>query len=46
MKNKLKEMLVLQDKLNTDTSWENWKLWITNKGKIINWKRCIYMELA
>lgn len=46
MKNKLKEMLVLQDKLNTDTNWENWKLWITNKGKIINWKRCIYMELA
>lgn len=46
METKILEMLNLQDNLNTQTSWENWKSWITNKGKIINWKRCIYMELA
>jgi len=46
MKLKLKEMLVLQDKLNTETNWENWKLWVTNKWRVINWKRCMYMELA
>lgn len=46
MRKKLEEMLNLQEKLNVDTSWENWKEWITNKWKIINWRRCIYMELA
>lgn len=46
MKEKILEMLELQDTLNSNTSWANWKKWITNKWKIINWKRCIYMELA
>lgn len=46
MKEKIIEMLELQSKLNIDTSWDNWKDWITNKWKIINWRRCIYMELA
>jgi len=46
MRKKILEMLELQDKLNTQTSWENWKDWITNKWKIISWRRCIYMELA
>jgi hypothetical protein len=46
MEKKILEMLELQDKLNTQTSWENWKDWITNKWKIISWRRCIYMELA
>lgn len=46
MRKKLEEMLNLQEKLNTDTSWENWKEGITNKWKIINWRRCIYMEMA
>lgn len=46
MRKKLEEMLNLQEKLNADTSWENWKEGITNKWKIINWRRCIYMELA
>jgi hypothetical protein len=46
METKILEMLELQDKLNTQTSWENWKDWITNKWKIISWRRCIYMELA
>lgn len=39
-------MLNLQNKLNLDTNWENWKLGITNNAKVINWKRCMYMELA
>jgi len=46
MKEQIKEMLNLQNKLNSDTNWDNWKLGITNKWKVINWKRCIYMELA
>ncbi len=46
MENKILEMLKLQDKLNIKTSWEDWRSWITNKWKIINWRRCIYMELA
>lgn len=46
MKEKIIEMLALQDKLNTNTNDSNWRNWITPNGKIINWKRCIYMELA
>ena len=46
MNNKIKQMLLLQDKLNLSTSWENWKKGITNKGKIINWRRCMYMEMV
>jgi len=39
-------MFTLQDKLNTNTNGENWKSGITNRGKEINWNRCIYMEAA
>lgn len=46
MEKQIIEMFELQDSLNKKTSWDNWKLWVTNKGKIINWRRCIYMELA
>lgn len=46
MKQQLQEMLELQNNLNTFTSGDDWKSWITNKGKTINWKRCIYMEMA
>lgn len=46
MKEKILEMLELQDSLNSKTSWSDWRKWITNKWKTINWKRCIYMELA
>lgn len=46
MKNKIKEMLELQYKLNVNTNGEEWKKWVTPNGKIINWKRCIYMETA
>jgi len=44
MKNKIKEMLELQYKLNVDTNGDDWKNWVSPNGKIINWKRCIYME--
>jgi len=46
MKKKFLEMFTLQDKLNTNTNGKNWKSGITNKGKEINWNRCIYMEAA
>lgn len=46
MEIQIREMLELQDKLNLGTNWEHWKLGLTNKNKIINWKRCMYMELA
>ncbi|MCD5385347.1 dUTP diphosphatase [Candidatus Gracilibacteria bacterium] len=46
MEKQIIEMFKLQDTLNKKTSGDNWKLGVTNKGKIINWRRCIYMELA
>lgn len=46
MKQIIIEMLELQDKLNISTNWQNWRKWITDSWKIINWKRCIYMEVA
>lgn len=46
MKNKIIEMLELQDTLNTNTNTSTWREWITPKWKVINWKRCIYMETA
>ena len=46
MKEKIIEMLKLQDKLNTMTSGDEWREWITNKGKVINWRRCMYMEMV
>ncbi len=46
MKEKILEMLELQDTFNSYTSWKDWRKWISNKWKIINWKRCIYMEMA
>ncbi|WP_281950823.1 dUTP diphosphatase [Nitrosophilus kaiyonis] len=46
MKEKILEMLQLQNELNSDTNGPNWREDITKNGKIINWKRCIYMESA
>lgn len=46
MKYQILEMLELQEQLNKETNGDNWKEGITNKWKIVNWKRCIYMELA
>lgn len=39
-------MLQLQAQLNDATNGEDWVKGVTNKGKVINWKRCIYMECA
>ncbi|MBL4729957.1 MAG: dUTP diphosphatase [Sulfurimonas sp.] len=39
-------MLQLQAQLNDATNGEDWVKGTTNKGKAINWKRCIYMECA
>ncbi len=46
MKEKILEMLQLQNELNNDTNGEDWRKDITKNGKVINWKRCIYMESA
>jgi len=39
-------MLQLQASLNDATNGEKWTEGITKNGKVINWKRCIYMECA
>jgi dimeric dUTPase (all-alpha-NTP-PPase superfamily) len=39
-------MLQLQNQLNDSTNGEDWPSGITKNGKIINWRRCIYMECA
>jgi dimeric dUTPase (all-alpha-NTP-PPase superfamily) len=39
-------MLQLQAQLNDATNGEEWTKGITKNGKIINWRRCIYMECA
>ncbi len=40
------EMLKLQQELNNATNGEGWEEGVTKNGKIIDWKRCIYMESA
>ena len=44
--NKIKQMLQLQQQLNDATSGTGWEAGLTNKGKRIDWKRCIYLEAA
>lgn len=39
-------MLQLQNGLNDATNGEEWTNGITKNGRVINWKRCIYMECA
>ena len=39
-------MLQLQQQLNDATNGENWEQGITKNGKIIDWKRCTYLECA
>ncbi len=45
-RNLIKEMLYLQQQLNDDTNGIGWEKGTTKDGKLINWKRCIYMECA
>lgn len=44
--NKLLCMLELQQKLNDATNGLGWEKGVTQNGKTINWRRCIYMESA
>lgn len=39
-------MLQLQASLNESTNGDKWVSGTTKNGKVINWKRCIYMECA
>lgn len=39
-------MLQLQNQLNDSTNGEEWTRGLTKNGRVINWKRCIYMECA
>jgi len=42
----IETMLNLQQKLNDNTNGLNWEKGVTKQGKIINWRRCIYLEAA
>ena len=44
--NKMLTMLKLQQQLNDNTNGIGWEEGRTKQGKIINWKRCIYLEAA
>jgi len=43
---KILQMLQLQQELNDATNGQGWEKGITKNGKIINWKRCTYLECA
>ncbi len=43
---KISLMLQLQADLNEATNGDKWTSGITKNNKVINWKRCIYMECA
>lgn len=43
---KILQMLQLQQELNDATNGENWEEGVTQNGKIIDWKRCAYLECA
>lgn len=42
----LTNMLKLQQKLNDETNGISWENGYTKEGKLISWRRCIYMECA
>ncbi len=44
--NKILQMLKLQQELNDATNGLNWENGITKNRKIIDWRRCIYLECA
>jgi len=39
-------MLELQQELNDTTNGQNWELGTTKNDKLIDWRRCIYLEAA
>ncbi|MDQ1326311.1 MAG: hypothetical protein QG564_1436 [Campylobacterota bacterium] len=44
--NKILQMLQLQQHLNDSTNGKGWEKGITKNGKLIDWKRCTYLECA
>ncbi|SFV89821.1 Dimeric dUTPase [hydrothermal vent metagenome] len=44
--NQILQMLKLQQKLNDATNGKGWENGITKNGKLIDWKRCAYLECA
>jgi len=44
--NKILQMLNLQQELNDATNGLDWERGTTKNGKIIDWRRCIYLEAA
>jgi dimeric dUTPase (all-alpha-NTP-PPase superfamily) len=44
--NKLEQMLKLQQQLNDATNGEGWENGVTRQGKVIDWRRCIWLECA
>jgi len=42
----MQTMLTLQQKLNDNTNGKGWENGLTKQGKIIDWRRCIYLEAA
>ena len=44
MKEKIREIFELQNKLNVDTNGKNWVNGVTKENRNILWKRCMYME--
>lgn len=43
---KILQMLLLQQQLNDATNGVDWEKGITKNGKLIDWKRCTYLECA
>jgi len=43
---KILQMLKLQQELNDATNGEGWEKGVTKNGKLIDWKRCTYLECA
>ena len=43
---KILQMLLLQQELNDATNGEGWEKGVTKNGKLIDWKRCTYLECA
>ena len=46
MMDKILQMLQLQQELNDATNGEGWEKGTTKNGKLIDWKRCTYLECA
>jgi len=44
--NKILQMLKLQQQLNDATNGKGWEKGVTKNGKLIDWKRCTYLECA